>query len=372
MSTPSRNNHRSCMRLCSTASMILALVIAGCDAKASQPISTPQALKVKTVTVKAAPSTQMLTLPATSRPGEHAFIFARATGILTKRQVDIGDTVAKGQILAEVSAPEIDQQVRQASAQLLLAGANVKLSEGNLKRAQTLVASGAIAREVYEQRQATYAVDQATWAGAAAQLAGLKEEQRFQIVRAPFAGVISARNVDDGDRVIGDQAASTVPLFELSSLNPLRVVVDVPQSAVMQLQPGIPATVRFQGLAGPAMNAKIIRMANSISGSSGGMRVELSLPNPDNRIPSGMAGEVEVSIPVMASVLAPISAIVQDGAGAHALRLSKNKTIEYSPVTLGRNLGNMIEVTAGLRDGDVLVLSPNALLSQDMAVTTDH
>ena len=369
MSTSPCTGTSSCLRFISLTTLLLAFSLAGCDAKSASATDETASPQVKTVTVRAAPATQTLVLPATSRPGEHAFIFARATGILTKRQVDIGDTVSKEQVLAEVSAPEIDQHVRQANAQLQLAAANVKLSASNLKRAQTLVSSGAIAREVYEQRQASYAVDQASWAAATAQLAGLEEEQRFQIVKAPFAGVVSARNVNDGDRVIGDQAASTLPLFELSSLDPLRIVVDAPQSAVMHIRPGIAATVQFQGLSGPPMKTTVTRMAKNISGSSGGMRIELRLPNPGNRIPSGMAGEVELAIPAQPAVLAPISTVVRDGAVAYTLRLRKNSTVEYCIVTLGRNLGDMVEVISGLGDGDTLVLSPGALLQRDMKVT---
>ncbi|HZV37543.1 MAG TPA: efflux RND transporter periplasmic adaptor subunit, partial [Pseudoxanthomonas sp.] len=166
-----------------------------------------------------------------------------------------------------------------------------------------------------------------------------------------------------GDRVVGDSAASATPMFTVNVLDPLRVVVDVPQSAALQVRPGLRAEVSFPELPGETFQAEVIRSAQSISSSIGAMRVELRLPNPDNRIPAGMVGEVKLSVPrTAAAVIVPESAVITDAGGTRVALLDAGSKLDYRRVKVGRNLGGEIEILDGIAAGDRIVLAPNALL----------
>lgn len=333
-------------------------------------VTANDAIEVATVQARAAEDRYELRLPARAIAGESARLHARATGFVSERLVDLGDRVEAGQVLARIAAPEIDQTVREAEAGLGQARSDLELAQINFQRAESLVASGAISRELFNERSAARDVAGAAVNAAQARLANARERQAFQVLRAPFTGIIAERNVERGDRVVGDSAATAAPLFAINVLDPLRILVDVPQSAVLQVQPGAQADVRFPELPGEQLTAEVVRSARAISESAGGMRVELRLDNPGERIPAGMVGEVRLQLPrAVPAVLVPVAAIVREGSGQpRVARVIDGDVVAYRPVTLGRNLGNDVEVLTGLQAGDAVVLAPNALLSEGSRV----
>lgn len=339
--------------------------LAGCtrsDAEETKPGASalPQVLVAN---ARAADAAYDLSLPARALAGESAQLYARATGLVSERRVDLGDKVTAGQVLAVISTPEVDSSVREAQADVVSARANEELAKTNFDRAAVLVQSNAISKEMYTDRKAAQDAAIAGRAAAEARLVSVRERQGFQVVRAPFAGVIAARNIERGDRVVGDSAASATPMFTVNALDPLRVVVDVPQSAALQVRPGLRAEVSFPELPGETFQAEVIRSAQSISSSIGAMRVELRLPNPDNRIPAGMVGEVKLSVPrTAAAVIVPESAVITDADGTRVALLGPASKLDYRRVKVGRNLGGEIEILDGIAAGDQIVLAPNALL----------
>jgi RND family efflux transporter MFP subunit len=344
------------------SSMVLAGLLAACSRAPAE--QHAEALpEVRTAQAKAAGDAFELRLPARALPGESVRLYARTTGFISERRVDIGDRVEAGQVLAVISAPETDQSVRELEADATQARAELELARGNHERASTLVASNLISRETFSDRVAARDAAQAALGAAQARLASARDRKGFAVVRAPFAGVISARNIERGDRVVGDSASAAEPMFELNALDPLRIVVDVPQSAAMQVQPGLRAQVGFAEIPDQSFEAEVVRSARSISGDAGGMRVELQLPNPGERIPAGMVGEVRLDVPRGAAVVTvPISAVLQGAEGARVMRLGAGTVVEYLPVRLGRNLGQEMEILGGLSAGETVVLAPNALL----------
>ncbi|WP_368562685.1 efflux RND transporter periplasmic adaptor subunit [Pseudoxanthomonas sp. UTMC 1351] len=337
--------------------------LTGCNRSAAQQSGDTAPPEVLTAQAKPAGDSYELRLPARTVAGETARLFPRATGFVSERRVDLGDRVTAGQVLAVISAPEIDQAVRETQADVLQARADLELARTNYERAERLVQSQVISRELYSDRLAARDASRAALASAEARWASARERQGFQVMRAPFAGVISQRNVERGDRVVGDSAAATAPLFEINALDPLRIVVDVPQSVALQVRPGLQADVDFVEMPGERFKAEVVRSAQSISDAVGGMRVELRLPNPEGRIPAGMVGQVRLSVPRTApAVVLPISAVLQGADGAR-VALLKDSVVNYRPVRLGRNLGNEVEVVEGLAAGETVVLSPNALLA---------
>lgn len=347
----------------------IATALAACGHSSAEPTPATTLPEVLTVQARAADPVVDLRLPARALAGESAQIFPRATGFVSERRVDLGDKVEAGQVLAVISAPESDQAVREANAVLAQARADEELAKVNYDRAQVLIGSGAISKELYSDRKANYDVAVASHGAAEARLAAARERQGFQSVRAPFAGVVVARNVERGDRVVGD-AASAEPMFEVNALDPLRVVVDVPQHVALQIRAGVEGEVTFPELPGQTFKAQVVRSAQAISRDAGVMRTELRLPNPDSRIPAGMVGTVNLRLPRAApAVVVPLSTVIQRGSGAQVATL-RDSTLEFRDVILGRNLGNEIEIIDGVAANTTVVLAPNALLTPGSRVKT--
>lgn len=346
-----------------TSSAALLIALAACGRSAAEPAAAVAVPEVLTVQAKPADKAYDLSLPARALAGESAQIYARATGFVSERRADLGDKVEAGQTLAVISAPEVDQAVREANAQLAQARADQELAKVNFDRANVLVGSGAISKELFSDRKANNDVAIAARAAAEARLTSARERQAFQMIRAPFSGVVVARNIERGDRVVGDSVAAAAPLFEINALDPLRVVIDVPQHVALQIQPGIEAEVSFPELPGETFKAQVARSARTLSRDAGVMRTELRLPNPDGRIPAGMVGTVRLRLPRAAvAMILPVSAVVQRASGTQVAILRRDSTLEYKDVTLGRNLGNEIEVLSGISPSDTVILAPNALL----------
>lgn len=355
-----------CLRL--PAVFAAAILLMACSGRADEgprPDPVPEVLTVRPV---AAEGDQELRLPAHTQPHEAARIHPRATGFVEQRLADIGDTVEEGSLLAVISAPETDQAVREARAMVAKAKADEELARVNHGRAQALVQSGVVSQEMYSDRKANLDVTAATRAAASARLAAALERQGFQSVRAPFTGRIVARNVERGDRVTGDAAASQ-PLFVLHALDPLRIVVDVPQSASLQVKPGIEGEVTFPELPGQSFRARVVRSSGAISAGAGFMRAELRMANPGGRIPAGMTGTVTLRLPrTTPALVLPNAALVQHAGGSRVVVVEDGR-VGYREVATGRNLGDRTEVVSGVSRGDTVVLSPNALLSPGARVS---
>jgi RND family efflux transporter MFP subunit len=346
---------------------LLGVALAGCSRSHAEHTSTTLP-EVRTVQPRPADREYELRMPVRTEPSELAQIYPRATGLVGERLADLGDRVEAGQVLVTVSAPEVDQEVRQAQAELERARVELILARTHYQRAEALISSGVISQEQFSERRASRDAAAAAVAAAEARLANARERQSFQRVRAPFAGVVAARYVDRGDRVVAD-AAGGQPMFTLSALDPLRVVAYVPQRVALQVHPGLRAEVSFAELPGKRFQADVVRVAGSIDEDTGGMRVELSLPNPEHRIPAGMVGEVAMRFPqAEGTLLLPVSAVVQDAQGARVALVDEGEAIAFRRVALGRNLGDQVEVLNGLAPDDAVVLSPNALLAEGSRV----
>lgn len=331
---------------------------------ATKPGANAEAPMVRTIAPEApAASASALRLPARTAPVEQALIFARATGVVTERRVDIGQRVQRGDVLAVIAAPEIDQSVDRARANLNQAKARESLAQTNLARSRQLVEQGFLSKQVLDERQSAFDAAVADRKAAEAEARRLGEIRGFQTVRAPFAGIIAERRVDRGDRVVGDGGGNEGYLFKLVRTDELRVTIDVPQAAVMRVQPGATAQMRFAELPGETLQAKVVRSAGVIDERSGTMSVELALPNPNNRIPAGMLGEVTLGGGAVAqsALLVPNGTLVVHDGKPQVVAVREGK-LRFTDVHVGRNLGTKTEILAGIDKDAVLVTNPNALL----------
>jgi RND family efflux transporter MFP subunit len=370
---------KSVLTAAAWALTLATVLVAQHDFAQTQPAKAavaPQRNVVRVAPPELAPVATDLRLPARTAPVEQALIHARATGVLAERRVDIGSRVKRGDVLAVVTAPEIDQGVDRARAALAQAKAKEQLAQTNLARSRQLVEQGFLSAQVLDERQGSYDAALADRRAAEAEVRRLSEIQGFQTVRAPFPGVISERRVDRGDRVVGDSNNAEGWLFRLVRTDELRVSIDVPQSVVLQVQPGMGAEVAFPELPGERLPARVVRSSGVIDSRTGTMQVELALPNPGGRIPAGMQGEVVLKVardnPVL---LVPNSALLVRDGKPHVATVqgasAGSGMVRFVPVQVGRNLGNRVEIVAGLARDAALVTNPNALLREGDAVQVE-
>jgi RND family efflux transporter MFP subunit len=334
-----------------------------------------QAPVVSTVSPQRAPDVVELPLPGSMQAILETGIWARTNGYLQARYVDIGDRVNKGQLLAEIDTPEVDQQLMQAIATMAQDKANVVKLEADLGLARTTlqryVAAGAgtVSKQQIDERTsgvttAEKAVDaaRATVNADDANVHRLLELQSFQKVYAPFDGIITVRNVDPGSLITAGSTTGTTMLFSLAQVDVLRIFVFVPQSNAPDIKVGESAKVSVRELPGRSFTGKVTRTAGAIDPASRTLLTEVDVPNPDGVLLSGSYATVRFRIqrPDPPLVI-PQSALLVDANGVRVALVDPDGSLHYRPVHIGRDSGNTVEVLSGLAPTDVLAtgLSPN-------------
>lgn len=322
----------------------------------------PAPRSVRIVMPAAGPTSTTLTLSGRTAPAEQALLSSRATGIVAERRVDIGDRVHAGDVLIRIEAPEIEQELRRARATVDQVQARLVLADVNLQRGESLVGKGHISEQTVDERRATKLTAAADLAAAAAEVKRLEEIQSFQMVRAPFDGTIVARHVERGDKVSGDAAQQGGYLLRIARLDELRIEIDVPQSSSLTVKPGSPARVSFAELP-QQMHARVARVSGQIDATSSTMRAELLMPNPGNRIPAGLNGQVEIELAGDdQAVTVPTNTLITSQGRQMVALVDGKGRVELRPVRVDRDLGERVVVTAGLSVKDRVIVSPNALL----------
>lgn len=314
-------------------------------------------------------ATDAVVVPGRTEPIESARIFTRATGIVRERRCDIGDRVEAGRVLAVIDVPDLDLAALAAVAQVEATRVRAEHARAEAERTGPLVESDAMSREEADRRIAEAAAAAAALRVAEAEAARLRELQGFATVKAPFAGVVAARNFDRGDRVRGDTAGVEGWLYELVSLGQLRFVVPAAPELAMRLGEAPLPTVRFREFPGRTFPAKALRQSRVFDAASGTMRVELLLENGDLVLPAGLTGEATFTLPPLpGSFLLPNNTL-QLRAGQPTLAIVRAGRIALLPVAVGRTRGTTVEVThAELSPTTPVVINPNALLRAGDAV----
>jgi RND family efflux transporter MFP subunit len=339
---------------------------------------------VTVVPVKGAPAEVEISLPGNIQAETETPVFARADGYLKRRTADIGDRVKAGQLLAEIDSPELDQQIReaqaglkraqsalrQAEAALAQARANLGLAEVTAKRWQTLVAKGVLSKQDGDEKQAVFAARTADVAAAEANVQAARENiaaseatwqrllelQSFRQVRAPFAGVITARNVDLGALVSAGSSSALREMFRLARIDRLRVFVQVPQSEAPAIRPGLACAIEVEEYRGRRFPGKVTRTANALDAASRTLLTEVQTPNPDGALLPGMYATVRFRLRRSdPPVLIPSGAFRNTEKGPVAAVLGEGATVHIVPVKLGRDYGAQIEVMEGLRAGQKII-----------------
>jgi membrane fusion protein (multidrug efflux system) len=315
-------------------------------------------------------ATAPLILPGNIQANRSASIYARVDGYLKKWYVDIGDHVHEGQVLADIEAPQIDANLREAQAQLELAKANLKLAQANSARSQQLFANNVNSQQELDTVLATGSVQQANQDNATAMLENAQQMQSYEQVKAPFDGVITARYVDVGSLVTSGSVKTVQKLFDLAQSDPVRVFVNVPQSDITRVQPGTSATVKVDEYPNETFTGKVTRDAGAFDQSSRTILLEVDVPNPDGRLYAGMYAHVTLAAPSTSPLLyLPDNTIVIDSKGTRVATVDASHKIHFKEVALGRDFGTKSEITSGLTPTDVVVQNPTDDLQEGMTVS---
>jgi RND family efflux transporter MFP subunit len=336
-----------------------------------------------------------LTVAATTQAMQDTIVYARATGYISSRKVDIGDRVKAGQLLAEIASPEIDQQLRQAQADLQQSRKSLDLQNATLDLARTTMtryasadADNAVAKQLVDQSvaavktgQAAVAAAEATVASYAANVRHFEELTSFERVTAPFAGTIIQRNVDVGALIMAGSptnntaaAPSSIAggangLFEVARIDWLRVFVNVPQAYAPNVRTGLPVSVSVRGQLMEPVTGTVTRTANALDPATRTLLVEVDVPNQSQRLLPGMFVYVAFKISAAGTRWrVPATAAIIDAHGTRVVLVGAGNKLHYQPVVLGRDLGAFIDVQAGLKGDESIVKQPTVSLQEGQVV----
>lgn len=350
---------------------------------------------VRVALVKRAPAVSRLILPGTTQAITEAPILARADGYLKRRYADIGDRVQAGQLLAEIEAPELDQQALQARAAVGQAKAALEQAQANYDQARSnedlarvtaarwanLLKRGVVSRQENDQLQANYKVQAAgvvaasksleaarsNIAAAEANLARLEDLRGYLKVLAPFAGIVTMRSVDAGTLV----TSGNTLLFRVAQTGLLRTYVNVPQVHAASIRSGMPAILSLADRPGVRYSGTVSRAANALDPATRTMLAEIQVPNPDGSLLPGMY--VQVSLEATRKdppLLLDADALAVRGEGTLVAVVDRDERIHFRKITVGRDYGPQVEALSGVQEGERVVINPSDAVREGVRVRT--
>jgi RND family efflux transporter MFP subunit len=335
---------------------------------------------VRVATAHPSDSTMTVSLPATTTAFEAANIFARTSGYIEKRYVDIGDQVKAGTLLAEITAPELDHQISQAQATLAQNQATLHQTEasrelarvtnardsGLVKQGWLTLQQGDNDRLTLAAQEAAVGVAQSNIAAQQAQLKVLGQEKAYQRVVAPFDGVVTQRYIDNGSLV---QSGSTM-MFTMMHSNVIRIQLYVPQDEAFGVEPGVSAVVHVPEIPNRNFPGTVTRIARALQPGSRTLLTEIDVPNPDGALSPGIYCIVDLHIPRKTpSVVVPADAIIFNENGLQ-VALVRNGIVHLQKISIARDFGRQVEIRQGLAPGDMIVINPMVDLADGSKVAS--
>jgi RND family efflux transporter MFP subunit len=378
---PARSRRRVLRRAKILATVVVVLLVLGAGGTVMSRIANNRTLEaavveqsktyVRTTLPQSGGGEQNVALPGTLQGFVQAPIAARASGYLKRWHKDIGSRVNKGDLLAEIDSPEIDQQLSQALAARDQTAASLQLALSTQERWEALRKKDAVSQQELDERRGASAQARANLAAAEANVERLKELQGFKRVVAPFSGIITRRNVDVGDLIDAGGGAGRT-MFVLSQTDPLRIYVNVPQAYAQSVKPGQKVTVTQSELQGRAFQGQVARTSGAIDPATRTMQIEVTLPNRDGVLMPGAYVQVQFPLQGGQAMTVPTNALLIRGEGVRVAVVDPQKQVRLRPVKIGRNFGPNVEVLDGLAATDEVVLNPPDSLSDgdQVAVAT--
>ena len=309
---------------------------------------------------KPATPAQEIVLPGNMQPFISSPVYARTDGYLKRWYFDIGAHVKAGQLLATIQSPEVDEQLSQAQSTLATAQANLNLAEITKTRYEAMFQKHAVAQQDRDNAEGTYSANKAMVDADMANVRHYEALVSFEKVYAPFDGVITARNTDIGDLInSGSSSTAKTDLFHIAQTGAVRVYVNVPEEYSRGIKPGATeADIVLAEFPGQKFPGKVVRTAEAISGTTRTLLTEIDLPNPGNTLLTGSYAEVHLRIPSQSSTfLIPVSTLIFRSERLQ-VGVVRNGKIELANLTPGHDFGSDIEVVAGLKADDQVVMNP--------------
>ena len=317
-------------------------------------------LKVAVFSAQAEPKNEELILPGNVLAWHQSIIYARINGYIKKWYVDYGSHVKAGDLLAEIDAPEVDAQLRQAEADLVTAEANYNIAETTAKRWVALLKTDSVSKQETDEKVASATATAALVNAARGNRDHLKELVSFERVLAPYDGVITSRTTDLGSLIDAGSSNTQVPLFHIAQTNPLRIYVRVPQSYSSSITPGMTTQLYFTEHPGKVYPAVLLDTAQAIDPTSRTLLTQFEAQNVDATLLPGGYTEVHLILPSQAGdVLLPVNALLFRAAGLQVATVDKNNKVRLKKISIRRDYGNVVEVDVGIQKGDTIVLNPS-------------
>jgi RND family efflux transporter MFP subunit len=326
---------------------------------------------VEVIRLQAEPTQGALTLPGETAAWYESTIFARVSGFVAHWHADIGDHVKAGEVLAQIDTPELDAELQAAKAKLEVAAAQLQVKQADAAFAATTYArwrdspKGVVSDQEREDKKAgdTSAAAQLAAAHAQVTLAQadvdrLSAFEQFKKVTAPYAGTIIERRIDIGNLVTAGSSAGNTPLYRMSQDDPIRVFVDVPQSAAPALmKDGVIGRLILNDSAATTIAGRITRTSEAINPEARTFRVEMDLPNPNRHLLPGLYVQVAFDLPSNGLLSVPAAALVFSGAGPSVARIDSSGTVHFTKVSIARDDGDQVQLGSGVSAGDELALN---------------
>jgi RND family efflux transporter MFP subunit len=327
-------------------------------------------LSVAVTAPQALTSSSDLVLPGNVQANYEAPIYARTSGYLRHWLVDIGAQVKAGQLLAEIESPEVEQQLRQAQADLATAQANEKLAQVTAERWRHLRATDSVSKQEADEKISAADASRAQVQAAGANVQRLKEMTGFQRIVAPFDGIITSRRTDIG-QLINAGSGTGPELFRIADMSKLRLYVSVPQTYAAQMKPGVTAQLAFPDRPGKTYTAVLDSTSGAIDSTTRTLLAQLMVDNQSGELLPGAYTEVRFSLPAAAAGTTfklPANVLLFRADGLHVATVGPDGRVILKPVSIGRDYGSDIEVINGLAAGDKVILSPPDSLTAGVPV----
>jgi len=315
-----------------------------------------------------AKETELSTVPTvavirpTTEPGDESLVLPgtlQAYGYLKKWYFDIGSRVNKGALLAEIDAPELDQQLSQSKADLGTAQANENLSQITATRYIDLLKTDGVSRQEVDNATGDLAAKRATVQSSAANVRRLEELESFKRVFAPFSGVITRRNVDIGTLINAGNGGTSQQLFYLAQTDPIRVFVNVPETYSSHIRPGLGAYLELTQYPGRKFQGKVVRTAEAIDPAARTLLTEVDVPNKSGELLPGGYAQVVLQVRTPGErVLVPVNSLLFRSEGLRAVVIGSDDRAHLQPLIIGRDFGTTLEVVSGLKPDQWIVLNP--------------
>ena len=311
---------------------------------------------------------QEIVLPGNTQAFTDTPIYAHTSGYLRRWYVDIGSHVRKGQLLAEIETPELDQQLQQAEADLKSAEANMQLAQTTSVRWQSLLEKHAVSKQETDQMVSDYAARQANYAASQANVRRLKELQGYERVTAPFDGTITARSTDIGALIGTGSGATPRELFHLAAVGRLRIYVAVPEIYADSVRDGATVSVTQDADPKTVITGTISRNSSAIDQTSRTLNVQIDVDNGKGQLLPGAYVFVHLKLPAAShTVTIPSNALLFRAEGLR-VGVVRDGVVQLTPITIGHDYGATVEVTSGLTSSDTIVLDPSDSLTSGTKV----